>query len=66
MVQAQVKSEQKIDALSRAVDSGTLAEARRMVVNLRPADVAHLLESSPPKFRQVLWQLIEVEANFFN
>ncbi|MEM1112027.1 MAG: magnesium transporter [Pseudomonadota bacterium] len=61
MVQKQARSQQKLDQLSLAVDSGTLAEARHMVRNLRPADIAHLLESSPPKFRQVLWQLIDLE-----
>jgi magnesium transporter len=32
-----------------------------MLNGLLPADVAHLLESSPPKFRHILWQMVEVE-----
>ena len=28
---------------------------------LAAADVAHLLESSPPKYRHILWQMVEVE-----
>jgi magnesium transporter len=32
-----------------------------MLNGLSPADVAHLLESSPPKFRHVLWEMVEVD-----
>ena len=32
-----------------------------MLNGLPAADVAHLLESSPPKFRHILWQMVEVE-----
>ena len=32
-----------------------------MLNGLLPADVAHLLESSPPKFRHILWQMVEVD-----
>jgi len=34
---------------------------RRMLNGLAPADVAHLLESSPPKFRHILWQMVDIE-----
>lgn len=50
-----------LDTLSVAMDSGTFVDARRMLNGLSPADVAHLLESSPPKYRHVLWQMIEVD-----
>jgi magnesium transporter len=61
MVQTQAKSQQKLDELSLALDSGTFVDVRRMLNGLAPADVAHLLESSPPKFRRILWELVEVE-----
>jgi magnesium transporter len=32
---------------------------RRLLRNLEPGDIAHILESSPPRYRYVLWQLIE-------
>jgi magnesium transporter len=51
----------KLDELSLALNSGTFADVRRMLNGLAPADVAHLLESSPPKFRHSLWQLVDVE-----
>ena len=61
MVQIRANSQQKLDELSLALDSGTFVDVRRMLNGLAPADVAHLLESSPPKFRRILWELVEVE-----
>jgi magnesium transporter len=61
MTQPQATSQRTLDKLSLALDSGTLADVRRMLNGLLPADVAHLLESSPPKFRHILWQMVEVE-----
>jgi magnesium transporter len=61
MDKTQVTSQNTLDKLSTALDSGTLVDVRRMLNGLAPADVAHLLESSPPKFRHILWQMVEVE-----
>ena len=60
MAQNQGVSQRTLDRLSTALDSGTFVDVRRMLNSLSPADVAHLLESSPPKFRHVLWQMVEV------
>jgi len=59
--QQEATSQQTFDRLSRALDGGTLVDARRMLNALPPADAAHLLESSPPRFRHVLWQMIDTE-----
>ena len=48
--------------LSRAIDRGSLFQVRQMIKTLPTAGVAHLLESSPPKTRSVLWQLIDKES----
>ncbi|MFT6288198.1 MAG: magnesium transporter [Alcanivorax sp.] len=61
MAHATAKTQKQIDKLSLALDSGTLVDVRRMLNGLSPADVAHLLESSPPKFRHILWQMVEVD-----
>ncbi len=50
-----------MDRLSAALDSGTFIDVRRMLNGLPPADVAHLLESSPPKFRHILWQMVDAD-----
>lgn len=61
MPHTQAKSQLKLDQLSMALDGGTFVDVRRMLNGLAAADVAHLLESSPPKFRRILWELVEVE-----
>jgi magnesium transporter len=61
MEQTQAKSQQKLDQLSIALDSGTFVDVRRMLNGLAAHDVAHLLESSPPRFRGIIWKMVEVE-----
>ncbi len=52
----------KLKHLGAALESGALAQVRRILNNdLQAADVAHLLESSPPKERNLLWGLIDDE-----
>ncbi len=36
---------------------------RRILQEMEPEDIAHLLEASPPKGRQVLWQLTDPELH---
>jgi magnesium transporter len=61
MVHTHAKAQKKLEELSAALDSGTFTDVRRMLNGLPAADVAHLLESSPPRFRHILWQLVEVD-----
>lgn len=61
MIQGQVAAQNTLDKLSMALSSGTFVDVQRMLNGLLPADVAHLLESSPPKFRHILWQMVEVD-----
>lgn len=46
-------------ALSRALQSGTMNQARRLLNAMPPSEIAHLLESSPPRERILLWKLID-------
>jgi|TARA_B110000879_G_scaffold46034_1_gene64941 magnesium transporter len=48
--------------LNQALDSGSLYQVRQMLKTLPTAGIAHLLESSPPKTRSVLWQLVDKES----
>lgn len=52
----------RVLALSQAIDSGSLQQVRQMLKTLPTAGIAHLLESSPPKARSVLWQLVGKDA----
>ena len=47
------------EKLSDALDSGEFQQIRFILNHsLRPAEVARLIEKSPPKERQILWNLI--------
>lgn len=46
--------------ISEALESGSFRQAARIInKSLDPTDIAHLIESSPPKQRRLLWKLIE-------
>lgn len=47
--------------LTDSLDSSALQQARRTLKTLRPPEIAHLLESSPPYQRRVLWELVDRE-----
>jgi len=54
-------TEERLDNLSKAIKSGSLAQLQSMINAMHPAEIAHLLESSPPARRQYLWDLIDSE-----
>ena len=56
-----VKSQKQLARLDSALASGTLADVASIVSDLSPGDVAHLISSSPPRYRHVLWSLLEAE-----
>ncbi|OZG70547.1 magnesium transporter [Hahella sp. CCB-MM4] len=52
----------RMRSLSEALESGSLQQVTRILNSgLSPSDIAHLLESSPPKERKLLWQLVDDE-----
>ena len=61
MVSTPATAQAQLDKLSLALNSGTLADVRRMLNGLSAADVAHLLESSPPRYRHILWQMVDTD-----
>tara|TARA_R110002110_G_scaffold91264_2_gene237637 strand:+ start:261299 stop:262651 length:1353 start_codon:yes stop_codon:yes gene_type:complete len=62
MEQIHSSSQKTLDRLTTALESGTFQDVRRMLNSLPAADAAHLLESSPPKFRHILWQMVDRES----
>lgn len=56
-----VKSQKQLAQLDQALSSGTLADVAGILADLSPGDVAYLLSSSPPRYRHVLWTLLEPE-----
>ncbi|WP_317930956.1 magnesium transporter [Halioxenophilus sp. WMMB6] len=49
----------KLKEVLSALDSGAFSSTRRMLNSLQPAAIAHLLSSSPPNRRMLLWQIVD-------
>lgn len=56
-----VTAHKQLAKLDRALSAGTLVDVAGVLAELSPGDIAHLLSSSPPRYRQVLWSLLEPE-----
>jgi magnesium transporter len=56
------RAKAKLHSINAALERGGVLEIKRTInTGLAPAEVAHLIESSPPKVRKMLWELIEKE-----
>jgi magnesium transporter len=55
------QQERHLDALARALESGTLTQVRQVLGALQPAEIAHLLESVPPSQRLLVWGVVDRE-----
>jgi len=66
VIEAVVQDKSQLDqerllALTDALESGALVQVRRMLNHLPAPTISHLLESSPARTRDVLWKLVEKE-----
>lgn len=52
-------TQERLHALTAALESGAFVQVRRMLNHLPAPTIAHLLESSPVRTRDVLWKLVE-------
>jgi magnesium transporter len=52
----------RLESLRRALDQGTVRHVSRLVNTMHPAEVASLLESLPPAQREIVWDLVDPEA----
>lgn len=52
-------TDQRLNQLTQALGSGMFVHVRNMLHDMAASDIAFILESSPPRTRQVLWQLID-------
>ncbi|MGF1876111.1 magnesium transporter [Photobacterium frigidiphilum] len=57
----QDQTHQTLQEVNTALENGMFVHVRRILQDMEPEDIAHLLEASPPKERQVLWQLTDPE-----
>ncbi|MGQ8365286.1 magnesium transporter [Glaciecola sp. 1036] len=60
-VEALSNTQERLDYISQALSAGAFVRVRRVLLELPASDVAHLLESSPTKTRDDLWQLIDAD-----
>ena len=51
----------KISYIKDSLSSGTYLQISRMLNSLNSADIAHFIESSPPKDREFVWQILNKE-----
>ena len=59
---SQHQAERQLRTLSDALDSGSLQQVARILnKGLDASDIGHLIESSPPKQRSIVWSLIDPE-----
>ena len=56
-----LSKEDRLASLTGAIESGSLFTLQRMLNALHPAEIAHLLESSPLEQRKIAWELIKRE-----
>ncbi len=67
MVMAEISEQQhsqtRLQDFAEALESGRLANIRRMVNELYPAEIAHLLESLPQHERELAWELVDAEKD---
>ena len=62
MGQQNQRAKAKLHSINEALETGGLQQVKRTLNSgLAPAEVAHLIESSPPKVRKMLWELIDTE-----
>lgn len=55
-----MSTETKLQTITEALESGSLKQVARIInKGLSASDIAHLIESSPPKERMIIWRLIE-------
>ena len=50
-----------VPSLLQALDTGTLAGVRHMLKGLNAGEIAQVLESCPPREREVLWGLVDFD-----
>ena len=55
--------QEQISDVIRLHGSGSIDDTRFMLTSMRPPELAVLLESTPPKVRRVLWELLDEEDN---
>ncbi|MFC1750536.1 magnesium transporter [Pseudomonadota bacterium] len=62
-VSEQKQFQSRLQSFAEALESGRLVNIRRMVNELYPAEIAHLLESLPHNERELVWELVDSDKD---
>ncbi len=57
----QNSTQQRLETLNKALQSGTAEQVRHLLASLHPAEIGDLLESMPHGPREILWELVDSE-----
>ena len=57
-----LKNEKLYSELKSSLESGLLADVQTILNRLQPADCAHILDATPPKYRGLLWDLLAEDS----
>ncbi|MBA6338034.1 MULTISPECIES: magnesium transporter [unclassified Colwellia] len=60
-ISEQQQNHQRLQQVNKALGSGMFVHVRKLLQNMPAYDIALILESSHPKSRAVLWQLIDAD-----
>ncbi|PID34316.1 MAG: magnesium transporter, partial [Thiotrichales bacterium] len=52
-------SEQRLEALHEAMETGSLSRVKRMLNAMHPAEIADLIEASPRGQRELIWEMTD-------
>jgi magnesium transporter len=52
----------RLDALHAVLAAGSVVKAKRMLNALHPAEAAHVLQSLPPRQRELVWSMVDDDA----
>ncbi len=60
-IQGQRNRQEQLQLLNKALEDGQLVPVQNLLTELKSADIAHLLESTPPRIREAIWNIIDKE-----
>ena len=49
----------RLNTITESINSGALLRAKLILNGLHPAEIARLLESSPPRQRRIIWEMLD-------
>jgi len=58
----QFHNSRQFELFNQALNRGALEQVQHMINGFAAADIAHLIDSSPPHARNIVWQLIDEEV----